>query len=479
MAKRNLDYIFQPKSVAIAGVSSKETSLPRAGQRYLEAMLSYGFKGKIYPLNPKGGEIKGLRIYTNIKDIPEPVDYVISCVPARAVLQLIKDCAAKGVKVVQCYTAGFSETGLEEGKQLEREICSLSHRGGIRIIGPNCLGVYCPRANFSYHDNFPKESGSTALICQSGGNTTYLVCEGGKRGIRFSKAISYGNAAAIDECDLLEHLAADPDTEIILAYIEGVKDGRRFNHVLKEAAQKRPVIILKGGTSESGARAAASHTGALAGSDKVWDGLLRQAGAVRVYSFEELIDMAVTFSHSFLPRGRRAGILGISGGATVLATDDCAGAGLVIPHFPKGLRKKLSDLLESETGAILNNPVDLAGTIRKLRVYDILNVLSSYEKIDLIMVHFPLGISLLPACMRSEFWDSVLENVIRAHRKSTKPIMVVIYDLISKGDYEWMLEAQRKCYEAGIPVYHSIGNAAKALDRFLRYYEHKAREGQD
>ena len=474
VAKREWDYIFNPQSVAIAGVSANQTTVPGAGQGFLEAVIDYGFKGKVYPLNPKGGAIKGLKMYANIKDVPESVDYVISCVPASATPQLIKDCAAKRVKAVHFFTSGFSETGTEEGKQLEKEICSLARQGGIRIIGPNCIGVYCPQGNLSFIGNFPKRRGSVALICQSGGNTTYIIREAGRRGVRFSKAVSYGNAADINESDLLEYLAADPDTGIILAYIEGVKDGQRFSRVLKETAKVKPVIVLKGGISETGARAAASHTGVLAGSERVWDGLLRQAGAIRVYSLEELIDMAVSFSYLPLPLGRRVGILGIGGGATVLATDDCASAGLVVPRFPEEIRRRLSNLLGTEAGTILNNPVDLAAGAWDSGFYNTLNILANYEGVDLSMVHFPLGLLVFPPTQHNVIWDLLVDDVVKGHRELAKPVIVVIHIPTSGGDYEWMLETQRKFYKTGIPVYHSIGSAAKAIDRFLSYHEHKS-----
>lgn len=389
IAKRELDYVFNPESLAIAGVSGKQTALPSQGQRFLQTLLNYGFKGKLYPLNPKGGEICGLRMYSNIRDIPEPVDYVISCVPAPATPQLIKDCAAKGVKVVHLFTAGFSEVGTEEGKQLENEICSLASQGGVRLLGPNCAGIYCPKVGLTSRTDFAKESGPVALIAQSGGNYTYTVREGARRGIRFSKAASYGNAADINETELLEYLAADPDTGIILAYIEGVKNGKLFMQVLQEVARIKPVIVLKGGITESGARAAASHTGVLAGSERVWDNLLCQAGAIRVFSLDELIDMAVTFSHLPSPLGRRVVILGVGGGATVLATDDCAGAGLIVPRFSEEICRRLLRLLKDDAGTILGNPMDLSLEAWNTGFCQVLNILAKYDAMDLSIVQIP------------------------------------------------------------------------------------------
>ena len=477
MAEQELDFIFNPRSIAIAGVSNKQTTLPGQGQRYIKTLLDYGFQGKIYPLNPKGGDIYGLKMYPNVNDVPEPVDYVISCIPAPATPQLIRDCTAKGVKVVHLFTSGFSELGTQEGQRLEDEICLLARQGGVRLIGPNCAGVYCPRVGLTTRPDFVRESGSVSLICQSGGNTTYLVREGARRGIRFNKVISYGNAADIDESDLLGYLANDPDTRIILAYIEGVKNGSLFIKVLKEAAQLKPVIVLKGGITESGAMAAASHTGVLAGSEQVWDNLLRQVGAIRVNNLEELVDVAVTFSNLSFPLGRRVGVLGVGGGATVTATDDCTSAGLVVPRFSEEMRGRLRHLLKGEAGTILNNPLDIAGEAWEIGFYPILKVLAEYDDIDFNIVHFPLGLAAFQPPMHN-IWDFTLDGVVKAHKELSKPLMAVIHIPTFPEDYEWMLKAQDICYKAGIAAYHSMTGAAKAVDRFLSYHERRCAEDQ-
>jgi len=468
----NLDEVFNPKSVAIVGVSTKSKGAGFGGINYLNSLLRAGFKGRIYPVNPKGGEINGLKVYPSVSDIPEPVDYVISCIPASAALELIRDCLAKAVKGIHFYTSGFSETGTDEGSQLEKDICSLARQNGIRVIGPNCMGIYYPKGGLAFVSDSSNEAGPVGLICQSGGNAIYLIRQAAQRGIRFSKAISYGNAADVNESDLLQYLADDPDTKIITAYIEGVKHGRRFKEALKKAASVKPVIVLKGGTSEIGAVAAASHTGALSGSDRVWGGLLQQVGAIRVANLDELIDMAVAFSYLPSPAGRRAAILGVGGGATVLLADDCAHAGLTVAPFPEATRSKLSSLLGREAGTILNNPIDLSADAWRVGFYDILKVLANSDNIDLTVVHFPFSVTSLPP-PRADTWEFLLQDVLKASTELTKPLMVVIHFLAFKEDYEWMLQAQRKCCEAGIPVYRSIGGAAKATDRSLRYHELK------
>jgi acyl-CoA synthetase (NDP forming) len=486
MAKQDLDCIFNPQSVAFVGVSTEkadraqqtgERHVDVGGTRFLRFLLDYGFKGKIYPVNPKGGEILGLKVYPNIKDVPEPVDYVICSVSAPQVPQLVKDCIAKGVKTVHIYSGGFSETGTEQGKRLEEEISSLARQSGIHIIGPNCMGVYYPRAGLSIIPDFSKESGSASLICQSGGNSVYLVREGARRGIKFSKVISYGNACDVDETDLLEYLAQDSDTKIIAAYIEGVKDGQRFHRVLKEAAKAKPVIVLKGGVTEAGERAAASHTGALAGSTELWVSLLHQMGAIRVCGLEELIDMVVTFTYLPVPSGRRTAVLGIGGGTTVLASDDCTSAGLEVPRLPAEIQNSLRSYVKwGGTGTSLNNPVDLSvQAIEPFIFHNCAQTLLDYEGLDLLIVQLPLSVYGQPLSYVPSLFTPIIECIIKIYKETSKPMAVVIH-LIASGEI-WQLASnfERRCYEAGLPVYRSLTNAAKAIACFIDY--HKRRKG--
>jgi acyl-CoA synthetase (NDP forming) len=239
--RNSLDALFNPSSVAIAGASPG-----KSGQLFLDSVLASGYRGKVYAINSKGEEISGLKAYRSIKEVPDHVDYVICCIPAPAVPQLIRDCASKGTKVVSVFTAGFSESGTEQGRLLEGEISRLARETGVRVIGPNCLGVYSPKVGFTYTSDFPQESGDVAFICQSGGNSVYTTRAATYRGIRFSKVVSYGNACDVNECELLEYLTDDTDTRIVAIYIEGVKDGPRFYEALTELAKRKPVVVLKG-----------------------------------------------------------------------------------------------------------------------------------------------------------------------------------------------------------------------------------------
>ena len=277
------------------------------------------------------------------------------------------------------------------------------------------------------------------------------------------------------------------DTKLILAYFEGVKDGRRLSQSLKEAAKAKPVIVLKGGLGEAGARATASHTGALAGSDEVWDGVLRQAGAIRVYSLEELLDMAVTFTYFSLPPGNRTAILGFGGGATVLATDDCARAGLAVPHSPIETQDKMKSYVRAGgVGISLNNPVDLSAEGMDPDVlYNCGRTLIDCDSVDLLLLHLSLDTFLvhpyvardellLPTLEIDEEDDNPLKSIIRIHKDSEKPMAIVIHSIAYAESYQNMLEVQRVLSGCGLPVYHSLSNSARAIARFMDYHKRRA-----
>jgi acyl-CoA synthetase (NDP forming) len=467
----SLDAIFNPESVAVVGASPG-----KSGQLFLDSILASGFQGKIYAVNSRGEDISGLKAYTSIQDIPGTIDYVVCCIPAPAVPQLVRDCAAKDVKAVSVFSAGFSEIGTEEGRRLEEEVARLARETGVRVIGPNCLGVYSPRARFSYTSDFPNESGDVAFVCQSGGNSVYTTRAAIYRGVRFSKVISYGNACDINECELLEYLATDDETRVVAVYIEGVKDGPRFYRALKRLASIKPVVVLKGGYTAAGAHAAASHTGSLAGSDQVWDRLLHQSDSIRVYSLEELVDMLVTLSLLPVPRGRRVGIFGGGGGASVLGTDDWAKFGFVLPPLPGPVMEELRRSVPTEAGLILHNPIDLSSFAYSERFYALIKKLLTFEGFaDLSVIHIGFGQA---AWFSTPVFDAEInffrDAVTKIRREVDRPVALVMQYLITGWDWQKGIEdLQRGCADAGMPVYHSMASAARAVDKLLRYYERR------
>lgn len=306
-----LQPLFTPRSVAFFGVSSKDNS---TGNQFLRALKAYGFSGDIYPVHPSLAEIYGHKVYSNVRDIPGPVDMAIIVAPARHVPQIIADCVEKRVPVAEIFSAGFREVD-EEGRRLEQEIIKRV-QGKIRIVGPNCFGVYSPKGGLTLMPgaNYPRKSGNIGILAQSGGWVTDLIWGSDGFNVFFSKAVSYGNGIDLNEVSLMEYFAADPDTEIIGSYLEGINEGRRFLEVVKSLRGRKPVVIWKGGLSETGRRAVSSHTGSLAGDRNVYNAFFKQSGAVQAHDFEELLDTIAIFD--YVPRAA-TGTWPLSAGAAV------------------------------------------------------------------------------------------------------------------------------------------------------------------
>jgi acyl-CoA synthetase (NDP forming) len=313
--------IFYPKSVALIGASS---DLEKFGGRMLMALKDFGYKGQLYPVNPHEQEIFGLKAYRSIEEVPGPVEFAIIGVPAQAVPATLRQCLGRGVRAVEILTSGFSETGREEGRLLETELRKIAS-AGLRIIGPNCFGVYSPKGGLTLlpGPDFPRESGPVAFISQSGGFAARLGQLARAWGIRFSKMVSYGNACDINELDLLEYFARDPETKIIMAYIEGIAEGQRFLDVVSKLTPTKPVVIWKAGLSKSGGLAVGSHTASLGGEARVWDAFFRQSGAIRAESLDELIDIAIALLHIPPGTGSRMSLVSGGGGLGAEACDVC------------------------------------------------------------------------------------------------------------------------------------------------------------
>ncbi len=467
MNELSLDYLFHPRSIAIAGVSGDSTKF-NGGLGYMQSLISMGFKGKIYPVNPNGGEVCGSKIYPSIKAIPGGVDYVISAIPARYTPELMAECAAKGVKAIQLFASGFSEMEGEEGKQLESEILRAARQSGIRVIGPNCLGLYCPRTGLSFALGFPTQSGSVAFFAQSGGLSTYCIKEGSRRGVYFSKATSYGNASDLNESDFLEYFADDPETKIIAAYIEGIRDGSRFITALKGAAKAKPVIVLKVGTTEGGRRAAASHTSAIAGSNRIWEGALKQAGAIEVHDIDELIDVVLLFLRFSPPKGRNTAIIGMGGGASVLGADDCSNAGLTLPMLPAQIRQKLKEIYTVEAGRFFANPVDINISVNSGAFPEAIRTIADCDQVDLLIVHAVFEAALVGS---KNLVEHYVECILNLKDVISKPLAVVLHLFATLEARQLASEAHVRLCEAGFPVYPSFRRAANAINEFIKYHE--------
>lgn len=463
-----LDYIFHPNSIAIAGVSAKEGP-GFGGGGFVASLQEIGFRGPIYLIHPTAPAIRGLKCYPSLLDIPDDVDYVISSVPARAVPQLLEDCIAKNVRVLHLFTAGFTETGDIERAKMEQAVVARAREAGVRIIGPNCMGLYVPASRLAMMPGQPPEPGPVGMVSQSGMNAGEFVRYATPRGVRCSKVISFGNGADLKAADFLDYLADDPETAIIVAYLEGIQDGPRLARVVRRAGATKPLVILKSGRTEAGSRAANSHTASLAGSLQVFDALCRQAGAIRVESLEELTDMAVTFQFVRELRGPNIVVVGGGGGASVLAADDLNAAGLELPPLLPETQAELARVTH-EAGTSIRNPIDTTSMWEDEGFEATLRPVAAAPNIDVILYHtsFGSGPSARFGDPRNRMARQA-ETLGRIQRESGKPVVVAIRPATNVEGFQQSLDFQDMCWRAGIATYPSIARAGVALGHLLRW----------
>ncbi len=450
-----LDPLFQPKSVAIIGASETPGKI---GRLIMEQFLKMEFP-ILYPINPRGKDVLGIKAFPRITDVPGPVDMAMVLTPTDAALAAVKECAAKGVKLIVLTTSGFSEAGTK-GRKIEQEMVRVAHEGGARIIGPNCVGIYSPAARLPFPLGQAREKGTVGLVSQSGFFADYLTLTTSANGIYFSKAVSCGNEADLNAIDFLEYLGEDPDTHMIVSYLEGIKDGRRFFDVARAVSRKKPIILWKGGVTEAGAAAAVSHTGALSGSRKVWEGALRQAGVISVKSFEEVVDCLYAFHLQPIPAGKRVGIVSGPGGMAVGATDTCLDLGLEVPPFSKQMQARLRKVIP-RVGGSAGNPTDLSITsFVAPDVYrDAIRIVAGEEAIDMILV------------ISATNGDQMRDMILDAMGGLRKPIVLTLM----AGTTQSVARDVPVLLKAGIPVYTDAARAVKALSRLWEYARFRRR----
>ncbi len=365
MSSHPLDPVFHPRTVALFGVPSKADAW---GAMFHQSLIDSGYDtSRMFLINPKADRIGDLPCYHTLLDVPEAVDHVISLVPAPVVPQLVDQCVAKGIRSLHLFTAGFSETGDAEMARVEQESVAKLRAAGIRTIGPNCLGLYVPASGMTFSGEFPMEPGNVFLISQSGANASEIIRSLTPRGVRFSKAVSFGNGADLKAHDFFDYAATDPDTDVVISYLEGVSHGRELFAALKRCAAVKPTIILKGGLTGAGARAANSHTGSLAGSREVFEAVCRQTGAIRVDSMDELQDLTVAVATSARTvAGRRVILVGGPGGFAVLSSDAIAAQDLELPETPEEAKRQIREFIPV-AGTSVNNPIDASPRDREQR----------------------------------------------------------------------------------------------------------------
>ncbi|MDQ1281236.1 MAG: hypothetical protein QG670_2500 [Thermoproteota archaeon] len=458
-----LSPFFNPKSVAVVGASREPRKF---GHVILKNFIDSEFTGKAYPVNPKAEDILGLKSYPNLKEIPDELDLTIIAVPAPIVPSIIDECLLENVKAAVIISGGFRETG-EKGEKLELEIKKKIEGSNLRIIGPNCIGVYDPANHVDtlflprYRLRRPKP-GPIAFISQSGAFGSAVLDRAASQDIGISKFISIGNKIDVDEVDLLNYLAEDNLTKCITVYVESIERGRDFLKVASRVTDNKPLILLKGGVTKDGARAALSHTGSLAGSAKIYTGAFEQAGAIQAQTVDELFDYARALGYQPTIRGQTSvAIVTNGGGFGVISTDEASRLGLKLASFdPKtieGLQEKLPDY------AIVHNPLDLVGDADVDRYRLALNAVSSDPNVGVILVIVLLQTSFIES--------DVVDAITESHVTFGKPTVVCTIG----GEFTQILVKMLE--ENHIPSYPTPERAINAINALIKYG--KALEDKD
>jgi len=406
--------LFEPRSLAFVGASQ---NVFKWGFNILHHIFKGGYEGRVFPVNARGEEWFGRKSYRDLEEIPEPVDCAVIVVPAEQVLEEVRKCARKGVPVAIVITAGFSETGME-GALAERRIIEAAREGGVRVVGPNTMGIYSasPSPLHAMMASGTVPAGRVAIVSQSGNLGTSLTYRFKRRGIGLSRMISSGNEADLSMEDYLELLECDPLTGLVCLYVEGVRDGVRFMECAKRMATKKPLLLLKGGRTESGSKAALSHTGAIAGDRAVFDAVCRQAGIIQVETMNEMIDAAGLIVSQPSPAGNRAGIVTLGGGWGVIATDMCERCGLELPPLSGASVETLDRILPPFWSR--RNPIDLVAPNSVTVITESVRVLAEEPHIDAVLV---LGLGYMT--LRARRW---LESTVvpKAHIEKPASLMM-------------------------------------------------------
>jgi acyl-CoA synthetase (NDP forming) len=411
----------------------------------------------------EGIKALGIANYTSILDIPEPVDLAIISVPRAAVPQVLEDCIRKDVAVAHMFTAGFGETDIDEGIKAEAWLKQRAEEAELHLIGPNCMGLFIPRIGLrQFPDQYSGTYGSLGIISQSGGHAINMSLMAHTQGLEVNKSVSYGNGTVLDSTDFLEYFAQDPEIKVIVMYLEGVKEGDRFLNALRQATPLKPVVIWKGGRTEEGGRAIASHTGSLAVPHAIWEAMIRQCGAVSALEMEDLIDTANTLTHLPPVRGLRVGVTGGSGGQSVNIADTFAEAGLRLPRLTEQSYGELREFYNIIGGGYLN-PVD-TGNQNRFEMARIVDILVRDPNIDNLVV-----LSLARMLNMNGRLDNFVEMTADLKRKTDKPIISII-NYHSMEELPVVQEAVMKFQKRGIPTFPSIERGAKALKNAFEYY---------
>ncbi len=462
-----LDRAFNPRCVVVVG-DKKERNYS-----WLNAQST--FKGKLYsvqidPEEIKGIEALGVENYTSLLDIPEPVDLAIVSVPRAVAPRILEDCIRKGVAAAHFFTSGFAETDTEEGIKLGRLLTEMAEQANFHLIGPNCMGIFNPKVGIRQNrEQYTGVSGSVGFISQSGTHAGNFAREAHLQGVDINKSVSFGNGIVLDSTDYLDYFGRDPEIKAIGMYLEGVRDGRRFFRVLREVSARKPVVIWKGGRTEAGGRAIASHTGSLAVPRMIWEAAVRQCGAIKVARMEELIDTLKALLYLSPVRGDRVGITGGSGGQSVAIADVFAEAGLRVPVLTQKSYDEIAAFF-TLIGAGYRNPID-AGNVNRRQMKRILEILERDANTDNLV----LLITARPGTNEQLESDMALMASIR--ERSPKPVIAIITYPFSPEEVKQAGNIMQKLQGGGVPAFIALERGARALRNALDYYSLKSSLG--
>lgn len=451
MSSHDLSGFFKPHSIAVIGASEREHSV---GMKLFSNLLNDGFSGSLYAVNPKHDSVQGQPCFPSLREVKESVDLAIITTPASTVPDIISQCGAQGIRFAIVLSAGFSETG-KEGRALEEKIIAIARQYGVRLIGPNCLGMISPSVKMNAtFNNIGASAGNLALVSQSGAICAAILDWAKERRVGFSAVISLGNAAEVDFSDVLNYLALDSTTHSILLYIEGIRHARQFLSGLRVAARMKPVVIVKGGRFQQGSRAALSHTGAIVGRDEVFNAAIKRAGAIRVMSIEQLFSAAQLLASNYKVDGKRLAIVTNGGGAGVMAADRAGELAIPLSELSKDTDEHLNRILPSHWSHA--NPIDILGDATPERYQEVIEACLNDINID------GMVIILVPVAMSQP--EKVAEQVISLAGKSHKPMIVC-----------WMGESQvkkaKKLFaEHRIPCFSTPETAVEAFSYLVDYH---------
>ncbi|HET9091399.1 MAG TPA: GNAT family N-acetyltransferase [Acidimicrobiales bacterium] len=455
-AVRSISSLLEPATVAIVGASTRPGTI---GHELVRNVLSGGFTGSLYPVNPNAAEVLGVPAYPSVSALPGPVDLAVIAVPAGAVAGVVEECGRVGCRGLVVVSAGFAEMG-PEGAAAERELVSVARRAGMRLVGPNCMGLINTAPHVRLNATFAPVApvpGRIAFSSQSGGLGVAILDEATRRGLGISSFVSVGNKADVSGNDLIRYFDADPGTDLILLYLESFGNPRHFSRIARRVARHKPIVAVKSGRSRSGSRGASSHTAASSSPDPVVDALFRQAGVIRVETLEELFDVAELLSHQPLPAGGRVAVLGNAGGPGVLAADACEGLGLEVPLLSEATQQRLREVLSPEAG--VRNPVDCVASATAQEYRRALEILLRDDGIDAVIVIFTP-----PLVTEGEDVAAAVAEVAAA---SAKP---VVANFLAAGRAVEALRAG----ERRVPWFAYPESAARALSLVVPYARWRA-----